>query len=232
MYCVEFQDFSCYYKNKKEFFPALKHLDLAVEQGEFLVITGPSGSGKTTLIKCIMGLCDYIEGELLIEGVPLQEFRLSQANIGFVRQEPDLYPNMTVYQNIAFPLRMIHTPQQQVDQRVKELARLLDIELLLTRKPRQLSGGQQQRVAIARAMIKNPVLLLLDEPFSNIDPALRQSLLRLLRRLHEAYRCTVIFVTHDPMDAHALADRMLLLDGGELQAIDTPQALFEKGLPV
>ena len=229
MSAIEFQDFSCFYKYKKEYIAALDHINLCVENGELLVILGQSGSGKTTLLKCVLGLCDYISGQLYIDGIPIDQFDLKNSNIGYIRQELNLYPHMTVYENIAFPLRMIHTPQAEVDRRVKELAALLEIDWLLTRKPKQLSGGQLQRVAIARALIKNPVTVLFDEPFSAIDPTLRTEMRQLVKKIHQTFGCTMIFVTHDLVDALNLAERIVILEEGKIEAVGTPQELTQKG---
>lgn len=225
MHAIEFQNFSCYYKVKKVYEAALDDLHFSVENGEFFVILGASGSGKTTLLKCILGQCEYIEGDLFIDGIGTDDFRPNKSNIGYIRQQSDLYPHMTVYENIAFPLRTMHTPQDEVDRRVKAMADALDISFLLTRKPRQLSGGQQQRVAIGRALIKNPSILLFDEPFSGIDPSFRDELRNLLRAVHRRYPCTVLFVTHDLADAWALADRVLILNEGKAEAMGTPEEL-------
>ena len=229
MQAIEFRDFSCYYKVKKEYVMALDHIHLQVPRGEFLVILGQSGSGKTTLLKCILGLCDYIGGELFIDGVSTDQFKVHNSNIGYIKQELNLYPHLTVYENIAFPLRMIHTAQEEVDHRVKELASLLEIDWLLTRKPKQLSGGQNQRVAIARALIKNPVMVLFDEPFSGVDPSLRTELRSLIKKIHQAFGCTILFVTHEPADAFALADRVVILENGSIVADGAPSVLLEKG---
>lgn len=229
MSAIEFQDFSCFYKYKKEYIAALDHINLCVENGELLVILGQSGSGKTTLLKCVLGLCDYISGQLYIDGIPIDQFDLKNSNIGYIRQELNLYPHMTVYENIAFPLRMIHTPQAEVDRRVKELAALLEIDWLLTRKPKQLSGGQLQRVAIARALIKNPVTVLFDEPFSAIDPTLRTEMRQLIKKIHQTFGCTILFVTHDLVDALNLAERIVILEEGKIEAVGTPQELTQKG---
>jgi multiple sugar transport system ATP-binding protein len=133
---------------------------------------------------------------------------------------------LTIYENIAFPLRTMKTPQAEVDRRVREMASLLGLRPLLTRKPRQLSGGQHQRVAIARALIKNPTLLLMDEPFSNVDAALRSQLRQLIKKIHETYHCTIVFVTHDLVEAFTLADRIMVLEDGKLQLLGQPQALI------
>ena len=229
MNAIELQNFSCFYKTKKEYVTALDRISFTVNRGELLVILGQSGSGKTTLLKCILGLCDYISGQLHIDGISIDDFRLKGSNIGYIRQELNLYPHMTVYDNIAFPLRMIHTPQAEVDRRVKEMAALLEIDWLLTRKPRQLSGGQLQRVAIARALIKNPVTVLFDEPFSSIDPSLRAELRQLVKKIHQAFGCTILFVTHDLTDALNLAERVVILEEGKIQAVGTPQELLKTG---
>lgn len=226
---ITFENFSCYYKPKREYIIALENIDLSVKRGELLVVLGQSGSGKTTLLKCILGQGAYISGSLTIDGIAVDDFRVQDSNIGYIPQEFNLYPHLTVYDNIAFPLRMIHAPQAEVDQRVKELAKLLEVDLLLTRKPRQLSGGQLQRIAIARALIKNPVCILLDEPFSNIDPALHTQMRQLIKKIHKIYGCTILFVTHDLADAYNLADRVVILESGKIEAIGTPQELLQKG---
>ena len=222
MEIILFEDFSCYYINKTGYTKALDHLDFSIESGELFVIAGKSGCGKTTLLKCILGQCEYMEGKLFVDGVSMEDFDVKSGNIGYVRQETDLYPHMTVYENIAFPLRMIHTAQSEVDRRVKEIADKLDIRYLLTRKPRQLSGGQHQRIAIARALVKDPSILLFDEPFSNIDPTLRGQLRQLVKRLHQEYQTTMLFVTHDLEEAFSLADRILVLDNGRVEEIGVP----------
>ncbi len=156
MNVIELQDFSCYYKDKKEYITALSQLNLTVQQGEFLVVAGQSGSGKTTLLKACLGLAELFEGELLIDGAPIEQLDLKSGRFAYIRQEISLYPHLNVYENMAFPLRAIKTPQPEVDRRVKEMAEWIGMSMLLTRKPKQLSLGQQQRVAIGRALIKNP----------------------------------------------------------------------------
>ncbi len=214
MNAIEMTDFSCYYRQKKEYIPALKALNLSIPSGEFVAIVGESGAGKSTLLKACLGLADAFEGELMIDGVPIDS--LKNANRAYVSQELALYPKMTVYENIAFPLRVMHTPQEQVDVRVKELAEFLDIRFLLTRKPAQLSVGQQQRVAIAKALIKNPTHLYFDEPFANLDGVMRMQLRQLVRNIHQKFKPTVLFVTHDLQEAFALAQRILVLEKGRL----------------
>ena len=203
----------------------LKGIDFSLEEGQVLTIIGSSGSGKTTLLRSILGMTPTIEGELLIDGTPVDDYKVKENNIAFVRQEIALYPHLTVYENIAFPLRSMKTTQQEVDRRVKDVATLLDMGWLLTRKPWQLSGGQQQRVAIARALIKNPDIILLDEPFSNIEPEMRLQLRKLMQKIHAAYRSTIVFVTHDLSEAFFLADRILVLEEGRITDLGTPHEL-------
>ena len=227
MQYIQFDDFSAYYKQKKVYAAALDHLSLRIEKGEFFVVVGASGSGKSTLLKCILGLNRDIEGDLYIDGVSIDDMNAKDGNMAYVTQEIALYPHLTVYENIAFSLRLMHTPQDEVDRRVKEMAELTQIKWLLTRKPRQLSGGQQQRVAIARALVKHPQLLLFDEPFSNIDPALRLELRQLVQTVHRRLGATTVFVTHDLPEAFFLADRIAVLEEGNVVQIGTPDELWE-----
>ena len=227
MQYIQFDDFSAYYKQKKVYAAALDHLSLRIEKGEFFVVVGASGSGKSTLLKCILGLNRDIEGDLYIDGVSIDDMNVKDGNMAYVTQEIALYPHLTVYENIAFSLRLMHTPQDEVDRRVKEMAELTQIKWLLTRKPRQLSGGQQQRVAIARALVKHPQLLLFDEPFSNIDPALRLELRQLVKAVHRRLGATTVFVTHDLSEAFFLADRIAVLEEGNVVQIGTPDELWK-----
>lgn len=222
---IEFKDFSCYYKHKKDYFPALQSLSFQIHPGEFFVVVGSSGSGKTTLMRSIMGLCEYIEGELTVDGVAIDEFDAKSSNVGYVDQEVTLYHNMTVYENIAFPLRLMHTPAGEIDRRVKEIAAKLDIAWLLTRMPRQLSGGQHQRVAVARALVKKPQLALFDEPFSGLEPKLRKTLCQYILKVHRDYRNTTVYVTHDMKEALWLADRIVLLDNGRVAYLGKPEEM-------
>ena len=227
MQYIKLDDFSAYYKHKKVYAAAIDHLSLEIEKGEFFVVVGASGSGKSTLLKCILGLNRDIEGDLYIDGVSIDDINPKDANMAYVTQEVALYPHLTVYENIAFSLRLMHTPQDEVDRRVKEIARLVQVKWLLTRKPRQLSGGQQQRVAIARALVKYPQLLLFDEPFSNVDPSLRLELRQLVQTIHRQLGATTVFVTHDLTEAFFLADRIAVLEAGNVAQIGTPEQLRE-----
>ncbi len=230
MGAIEFKDFSCYYENKKAPIQALSNIDLSVRQGEFLAIVGESGSGKSTLLKACLGLADLFTGELLMDGLPIEQLDLKTGRYAYVKQEYSLYPNKNIYENIAFPLRAMKTPQAEVDRRVKAVAKTIGMELFLTRKPKQLSGGQQQRVAIGRALVKNPTFLFFDEPFSNVDPQLRAGLRALVRDIHRQYRPTVLFVTHDLQEAFFLADRIVVLENGTIAEIGVPEQLRTAGV--
>lgn len=222
---IKCKDFSGYYKVKSGYLAALDELNVSIHDGELLAIVGESGSGKTTFLKCVLNQCEHTSGELLIDGVPVQQVDKRRNLFAYVSQEYILYPQMLIYENIAYPLRVMRTPQEEVDQRVREIARELGLEYLLNRKPRQLSGGQHQRVALARALIKHPRYLLLDEPFSNIDPTLHTEMRELVRAIHRKYDATILFVTHDLAEAFALADRIMVLEDGKAVQIGTPREL-------
>ncbi len=225
---IQFKNFSVFYKLKnKEYAVALDKVNLTMSDGEFLVVVGPSGCGKTTLIKSILGLCKLTDGELTIDGIPFDKVNKKHSSIAYVSQEYSLYPSMTVYENIAFPLRSMRTPQKEVDLRVREIAQKLEIDWLLTRKPHQLSGGQHQRIAIARALIKNPRLVLFDEPFSNLDPELRMEMRQLVLTLHKEQRPTFVFVTHDLSEAVMLGERIAVMHRGEIVEVGTPEQIEE-----
>lgn len=224
---IECKEFSAFYVSKTEQVTALDKLTFSVERGELFVVVGQSGSGKTTLLKSILRMIDYVDGGLLVDGTAIDDLDIKTCNFAFLDQEVTLYPNKTVYENIAFPLLMSRTPYPEIDRRVKEIADIMDIRWLLSRKPKQLSGGQQQRVGLARALIKKPDLVLLDEPFSNLDPESRRQMREFLRRLHQSYHTTILFVTHDLSEAFALADRMMVLNGGKMEVIGTPRELID-----
>ncbi len=229
MEIIKLNNFSCFYKNKKEYVTALDNISFSIERGEFFVIIGESGCGKTTLLRSCLGLAPYYEGDIFVDGVSVDEMDLKRGRYAYVSQEIGLYPNLTVYKNIAFPLSVTHTLPQEIDKRVKKIATELGIDFLLSRKPSQLSIGQQQRVAIARALIKDPTIMYFDEPFSNLDPALRLELRSVVQKLHEAYGTTVVFVTHDISEALAIADRIAVLENGKLIEIGTPEYLVQNG---
>jgi len=224
---IQCKDFSAFYVNNKEQITALDKLTFSVERGELFVVVGQSGSGKTTLLKSILRMIDYVDGEMLVDGITIDELDIKTCNFAFVDQDVTLYPNKTVYENIAFPLLMSRTPYEEIDRRVKEIADIMDIRWLLTRKPKQLSGGQHQRVGLARALVKKPDLVLLDEPFSNLDPEIRRQMRLFLRQLHQQYHTTILFVTHDLGEAFSLADRMMVLNEGKIEVIGTPRELID-----
>ena len=229
MEIIKLNNFSCFYRNQKEYVTALDKVSLSIERGEFFVIIGESGCGKTTLLRSCLGLAPYYEGEIFVDGVSVDDIDLKRGRYAYVSQEIGLYPNLTVYKNIAFPLSVTHTMPLEIDKRVKRIAKELGIDFLLSRKPSQLSIGQQQRVAIARALIKDPTIMYFDEPFSNLDPTLRLELRSVVQKLHEAYGTTVVFVTHDIGEAFALADRIAVLEKGRLIEIGTPEYLIQNG---
>ncbi len=222
---VEFKDFSAFYKNKKEYFTALDKITLTVGRGELLVVVGGSGSGKTTLLRACLGLIPFYSGEITVNGVSADEADFKSMNLSYVSQEIAIYPNLTVYENIAFPLRLMRTAQSEVDARVKKMAEEMDISILLTRKPKQLSGGQQQRVALARALIKGPDIVFLDEPFANLEPRLRHDMQMLIKNIRQRHGVTMLLVTHDIDEAFNLADRIAVIERGELVEEGTPDEL-------
>ena len=207
---------------------AVNDVDLEIEDGEFVVFVGPSGCGKTTLLRLISGLESITAGQLRFDGQVINDVSPRERNMAMVFQNYALYPHMTVRQNIAFALRVRKFPQSEIDERVNEAARILDLGQLLDRKPKQLSGGQRQRVAMGRAIIRHPGAFLLDEPLSNLDAKLRVQLRAELRRLHARLGVTTIHVTHDQVEAMTLGDRVAIFSHGSLQQYDTPQALYRR----
>ena len=202
-------------------------VDLAVETGEFVVFVGPSGSGKSTLLRIIAGLESQSDGDLYIGDALANEVPASKRGIAMVFQSYALYPHMTVYENMAFALRMAGNPKAEVLRRVERSAAILQVTHLLDRKPKTLSGGQRQRVAIGRAIVREPKVFLFDEPLSNLDAALRQDMRVELSRLHQELRATMVYVTHDQVEAMTLADRIVVFDGGVVQQVGTPTQLYE-----
>jgi len=226
MASVEFRAFSVFYKRKKDYLVALNNIDLSVEEGDFVVIIGPSGCGKTTLLKSLFSDRLNSDGTILIDNQPHDALSIRERRISYVSQEFDLYPSMTVFGNIAFPLRMEKAPIEEIERRVKEVAEELGLTNLLSRKPKQLSLGQQQRVAFGRAIVKNPSLLLLDEPFSNLDAPGRIELRKFAKSIYLKHHITTIFVTHDKDDAIALANRIAILEYGNIRYYGDKQDLL------
>jgi len=204
----------------------IKNVSLDIADGEFVVFVGPSGCGKSTLLRMIAGLEEITDGHVLIDDEVCNDLAPKERGIAMVFQTYALYPHKTVYQNMAFSLKLSRRPRQEIDERIREAARILQMEHLLDRRPSQLSGGQRQRVAIGRAIVRNPKVFLFDEPLSNLDAALRVSMRREIAKLHEELEATMIYVTHDQVEAMTLADRIVVLDGGVVQQIGTPMELY------
>ncbi len=203
-------------------------LDLAVEEGEFLVLLGPSGCGKSTLLHSIAGLIDVTSGTVEIGGKDMTFADPSERGIGMVFQSYALYPTMTVEKNMSFGLRIAGTPKAEIARRVTRAAEMLHLEALLERKPAQLSGGQRQRVAIGRALVREAGVFLFDEPLSNLDAKLRAELRRELKLLHQSLRSTMIYVTHDQVEAMTLATRIVVMKAGKVQQIGAPAEVYER----
>jgi multiple sugar transport system ATP-binding protein len=206
----------------------VKGVDMKVEPGEFLVMVGPSGCGKTTLLRLIAGLEQIDEGELAIDGKRVNEVAPRDRDVAMVFQSYALYPHMTVAENMAFGLTLRKMPKAEIDGRVKEAAEMLGLTPLLGRKPKQLSGGQRQRVAMGRAIVRRPKIFLFDEPLSNLDTALRVQMRGELARLHRKLGATMIYVTHDQVEAMTLASRVAVFNGGVLQQIGGPLELYHQ----
>jgi multiple sugar transport system ATP-binding protein len=206
---------------------AVSDLTLDVADGEFIVFVGPSGCGKTTALRMVAGLEEISEGEIAIGERVVNELEPRERDVAMVFQNYALYPHMSVYDNIAFGLRMRKLPRQEVDARVREIGRVLGLEELLRRKPKQLSGGQRQRVAMGRAIVRNPAVFLMDEPLSNLDARLRVQMRAEIARIQRELGATTIYVTHDQAEAMTMGDRVAVLRKGELQQIDVPQRLYD-----
>ncbi|MBQ6333905.1 MAG: ABC transporter ATP-binding protein [Erysipelotrichaceae bacterium] len=200
---------------------ALQHFSAEIKEGEFVVILGPSGSGKTTLLRIIAGLERPVLGTVSFDGVDGEELKAEDRDIAMVFQNYALYPNQSVYQNLAFPLEVKHTPREEIEKEVYEVSELLDIADKLKKLPDELSGGEKQRVAIARALIKKPSIMLFDEPFANLDVPMHARLRSELQKIHNKYKTTFIYVTHDQYDALALAERLIILKDGIKQMDDS-----------
>ena len=207
---------------------AVDDVSLTVADGEFVALVGPSGCGKTTTLNLIAGLIEQTAGEIHIGDKRVDDLDPKDRDIAMVFQNYALYPNKTVYKNLAFPLQMRRTPRAEMDRKIKDAARILDITHLLERRPRELSGGQQQRVALGRALVRDPRAFLMDEPLSNLDAKLRVQMRAELKRFHHDLKATIIYVTHDQLEAVTMADKMAVMSGGKLQQYDTPQRVFEE----
>src|SRR5690349_1129721 len=207
---------------------AVKDVNLEIRDHEFVVLVGPSGCGKTTTLRMVAGLEDITSGEISIDGKVVNNLAPMDRDIAMVFQNYALYPHMSVYQNMAFGLRMRKFEKPEIDRRVKQAAEILGIHALLERRPRQLSGGQRQRVALGRAIVRNPRVFLFDEPLSNLDAALRVQMRVELKRLHDRLETTAIYVTHDQVEAMTLGDRVVVMKDGVVQQQGAPLELYER----
>jgi multiple sugar transport system ATP-binding protein len=205
---------------------AVNDVSLAIAHGEFVALVGPSGCGKTTTLNLIAGLIPMSGGDIFIGERKVNDLDPKDRDIAMVFQNYALYPNKTVYNNLAFPLQMRKLAKSEIERKVKEAARVLDITHLLDRRPRELSGGQQQRVALGRALVRDPAAFLMDEPLSNLDAKLRVQMRTELKRFHTDLDATVVYVTHDQLEAVTMADKMAVMNGGFLQQYDSPDRVF------
>ncbi len=206
---------------------AVSDFNMEIADKEFIILVGPSGCGKSTTLRMIAGLEEITAGELYIGDRLVNDVAPKDRDIAMVFQNYALYPHMTVYKNMAFGLELRKTPKAEIEQRVREAAKILDIEHLLDRKPKALSGGQRQRVALGRAMVRNPAVFLLDEPLSNLDAKLRTAMRTEIIKLHQKLGTTFVYVTHDQTEAMTMGDRIVVMKDGFIQQVDTPQNLYD-----
>ena len=209
-------------------FEAVKDFNLEIEDKEFIIFVGPSGCGKSTTLRMIAGLEEISGGTLKIGDKVMNDVEPKDRDIAMVFQNYALYPHMTVYDNMAFGLKLRKVPKDQIDKAVREAARILDLEKLLDRKPKALSGGQRQRVAMGRAIVRNPKVFLMDEPLSNLDAKLRVQMRIEISKIHQRLGATIIYVTHDQTEAMTLGTRIVVMKDGVVQQVDTPQNLYQK----
>ena len=207
-------------------FHAVNNVSLTVNDGEFVALVGPSGCGKTTTLNLVAGLIPITSGDILIGDRLVNDLDPKDRDIAMVFQNYALYPQKSVYNNLAFPLQMRKLPKDEIDKKVRDAAKVLDMTHLLERKPRELSGGQQQRVALGRALVRDPAVFLMDEPLSNLDAKLRVQMRSEIKRFHQDLNATIIYVTHDQLEAVTMADKMAVMNGGYLQQYDTPAQVF------
>ncbi|MEM0165478.1 MAG: ABC transporter ATP-binding protein [Saccharolobus sp.] len=223
---VKLEDIWKEYESKKKKTQVLRGLNLSIEKGEFVVILGPSGEGKTTILKIIAGLLKQDKGHVYLRGELVDDLPPKDRKVAMVPQNYAIYPFMSVYDNIAFPLKISHVPNEEIKKKVLEVANMLRIDELLDRKPSQLSGGQMQRVAIARALVKGADIILMDEPLSNLDAQVRVIAREELKQLQRNLKPTIIYVTHDQTEALSLASKLVVLHDGIVQAYGDPMELY------
>lgn len=209
-------------------YQAVKDFNLDIKDEEFIIFVGPSGCGKSTTLRMVAGLEDITGSELLIDGKRMNEAEPKDRNIAMVFQNYALYPHMTVRKNMEYPLKIAKLPKEEIKARVEEASRILGLDALLDRKPNALSGGQRQRVAMGRAIVRNPKVLLMDEPLSNLDAKLRGQMRIEITKLHKKLKSTIIYVTHDQTEAMTLGDRIVVMCDGDVQQIDTPENLYNR----
>lgn len=223
---IEFKEVSKKYEKSTDY--ALKNFTLQVEEGELVVIVGSSGSGKSTLLELICGFEPLTSGDILIDGKSIQHQLPKDRNVAMVFQNYALLPHLTVYENIAFGMKIRKEDKKKIDEKVKWAAKILELEPYLKVKPKKLSGGQRQRVALARAMVREPRLFLMDEPLSNLDAKLRDTMSTQIKALHEMLHVTLLYVTHDQVEAMTMADRVVILDQGEIQQVGSPFEIYHE----
>ncbi len=206
----------------------IKGVSLGAQQGEFVVFVGPSGCGKSTLLRLVAGLDEVSDGRIFIDGADVTDVQPADRGVSMVFQSYALYPHMSVRENMSFGLKMIKTPQAEITQRVNDAAAILKLEHLLERRPKELSGGQRQRVAIGRSIVRKPKLFLFDEPLSNLDAELRGEMRVEIARLHQELGVTMVYVTHDQVEAMTLADRIVVLRAGQIEQVGSPSELYDR----
>lgn len=220
------------FENIKKIYPgnvlAVKDFNLEIEDKEFIVLVGPSGCGKSTVLRMVAGLEGITDGDLIIDGKKVNDMAPKDRDIAMVFQNYALYPHMTVYENMAVGLKLRKVPKKEIDSKIKSVAKLVNIEELLNRKPRALSGGQQQRVALGRAIVRKPNVFLMDEPLSNLDAKLRVQMRTEIIKLHNELATTFIYVTHDQTEAMTMGNRIVVMKDGMIQQVATPNEVYEK----
>lgn len=209
-------------------FVAVNNINLSIKKGEFLTLLGGSGSGKTTTLLSVAGFLEPSEGEILLSGESILDKPPHKRNIGMVFQHYSLFPHMSIFDNVAFPLKMRKTPKKEIKEKVTDILKLVELEDFIERKPNQLSGGQQQRVALARALVFEPNILLMDEPLAALDKKLRETMQLEIRHLHEKLGLTIVYVTHDQEEALKMSDRIAIFDAGNIEQLGTPEELYDR----